>query len=345
MTSESAINIRATVERLDIPISPNGDVLESEGVVNPAAAFDRNGNLLLYPRVVAPGNESRIAIMKAEERDGEMQVDRLGYILEPEEDYELGGAIGQGCEDPRVTFIESIDRYVMSYIAYGEPGPRVALAISADGYEWERLGLVTFPEKLGDNKDAAFFPEPVLSPNGVVSLAMLHRPMTLTPQQEKSNPRDQLKYAEEERPGIHLAYVPVEAVKKELKSITCFSESLRIMSPGGTWGLLKIGGGTPPIQIEEGWLSLFHGVDPATSDNELEPPRYSAGLMICDLKQPHRVRYRSPEPLFWPETKEELEGIVSNVVFPTALIPRNGRTFDVYYGMADYCIGRLRLSL
>jgi predicted GH43/DUF377 family glycosyl hydrolase len=46
-----------------------------------------------------------------------------------------------------------------------------------------------------------------------------------------------------------------------------------------------------------------------------------------------------------PEGAEETHGIVSNVVFPTALDVRGERTFEFYYGMADARIGRARIEL
>jgi predicted GH43/DUF377 family glycosyl hydrolase len=46
---------------------------------------------------------------------------------------------------------------------------------------------------------------------------------------------------------------------------------------------------------------------------------------------------------FEPETKEEREGRVPNVVFPTAIDVRDGGEADVYYGMADFRIGAARL--
>lgn len=66
-------------------------------------------------------------------------------------------------------------------------------------------------------------------------------------------------------------------------------------------------------------------------------------------KNPHLIRYRSPEPVLTPELPKEREGIVPNVVFPTAIDRRDdlglpGR-FDVYYGMADNRIGVARLDL
>ena len=72
----------------------------------------------------------------------------------------------------------AIDRYVMAYVAFGPRGPEVAVAVSEDGLDWKRLGLLQFQgsnEPFAD-KDAAFFPEPVASPAGIESLAFYHRP-------------------------------------------------------------------------------------------------------------------------------------------------------------------------
>ena len=70
---------------------------------------------------------------------------------------------------------------------------------------------------------------------------------------------------------------------------------------------------------------------------------------MLDEKHPHLIRYRSPEPVLTPELPKEREGVVPNVVFPTAIDRRDdiglpGR-FDVYYGMADNRIGVARLDL
>jgi predicted GH43/DUF377 family glycosyl hydrolase len=129
-----------------------------------------------------------------------------------------------------------------------------------------------------------------------------------------------------------------------------FDSHRRLATPVAAWEHLKIGGGTPPILTPEGWLFLYHGVSEAL--NEPDSPgelRYSAGLLVLDEKHPHLIRYRSPEPVLTPELPKEREGIVSNVVFPTAIDRRDDlglpRRFDVYYGMADNRIGVARLDL
>ena len=79
--------------------------------------------------------------MRFNEAGDPVGVERLGIALEPEADYELRPD-GGGCEDPRITFIEPLRRYVMTYTAVSSRGPRIALAVSEDLFHWERLGLV-----------------------------------------------------------------------------------------------------------------------------------------------------------------------------------------------------------
>src|SRR5580693_7140347 len=139
-----------------------GNPMEVEGVLNPAAARGRDGQLYLFPRLVARGNFSRIGIARVRfnEAGDPSGVERLGIALEPEADYERRSDGGGGCEDPRVTFIDPLGHYVMSYTAFSSRGPRIAFAISEDLFRWERLGLATFLPYKGmefdgvDNKDA-----------------------------------------------------------------------------------------------------------------------------------------------------------------------------------------------
>jgi predicted GH43/DUF377 family glycosyl hydrolase len=46
-----------------------------------------------------------------------------------------------GIEDPRITFVEELDRYVVAYTAFSRGGPGVALALTDDFHHFERLGL------------------------------------------------------------------------------------------------------------------------------------------------------------------------------------------------------------
>ncbi|MGA9367191.1 MAG: hypothetical protein WBV35_07020, partial [Steroidobacteraceae bacterium] len=123
------------LQRLGEVMEPQpGNPQEIEGVLNPAAARGPDGNLYLFPRLVARGNYSRIGIARVifNEAGDPCGVERLGIALEPAADYELRSDGGGGCEDPRITFVEPLKRYVMTYAALSSMGPRIAFAISAD---------------------------------------------------------------------------------------------------------------------------------------------------------------------------------------------------------------------
>jgi predicted GH43/DUF377 family glycosyl hydrolase len=118
-----------------------------------------------------------------------------------------------------------------------------------------------------------------------------------------------------------------------------FAQHHLLARPESAWEAYRIGGGTVPVQTSAGWLTVYHGV-------RLNPDGgrcYQAGLLLLDRDDPRRILARSETPLFGPETAEERVGIVSNVVFPTAIEERAGG-LDVYYGMADSRIGVAHLA-
>ncbi len=349
---ETLATIDVDVTRLGLVLAPDGNPSEIEGVLNPAGARTRGGDLLLFPRAVAKGNISRLERVRVDAREPGFAARREGFALEPQAEYEVRPSPGYGCEDARVTFVPILDRYVMAYTAFGPLGPRIALALSHDAVTWERLGLVRFSEPGmidGDDKDAAFFPEPVISPAGVPSLAFYHRPMLhLSAVDGRAAIPMIERMAFEDRESIRIGYVPLESVLHDERALLDARESVLVLAPNDEWGSIKVGGGTPPVRVREGWLSLYHGVDLIDNSGSRPKFRYSAGVVIHDYERPHIVRYRSPAPVLVPESQYEVKGVVDNVVFPTAIDERpdlGERTYDIYYGRADYAIGAARLVL
>lgn len=174
-----------TIRRLGVIAEPDpGNPPEAWGILNPGAARGRDGQLYLFPRVVAEGNYSRIALARVlfDARGRPTGIERLGYALEPTEPYERNPKSGGGCEDARVTYLRPLDRYIMTYTAYTLLGPRIALAISRDLFTWERLGLLRFARGCQvnfnhyGNKDGLFFPDVLVDEHGRQSLALIHRP-------------------------------------------------------------------------------------------------------------------------------------------------------------------------
>jgi predicted GH43/DUF377 family glycosyl hydrolase len=65
---------------------------------------------------------------------------------------------------------------------------------------------------------------------------------------------------------------------------------------------------------------------------------YRMGMAVLDAREPWKVLYRHPEPIFEPEADYEVQGPVGNVVFGTGLIERNDQ-YWMYYGAGDGVIG------
>jgi predicted GH43/DUF377 family glycosyl hydrolase len=152
----------------------------------------------------------------------------------------------------------------------------------------------------------------------------------------------------ERRQSIRVAYIPLAPALQNLAAVLNVAESYLLLAPTLPWGHYKVGGGTAPIRTSHGWLEIFHGVDQLPSAEGKYRSCYSGGLLFHDLADLRKLLYVSPAPLFKPETREELEGTVNNVVFPTGIVARpdlGEDVFDIYYGMADRLIGRCRLTI
>lgn len=339
------------VERLGVIMEPQPDnPLEVEGVLNPAGAVGPDGAYYLFPRLVGEGNYSRIGVARVQYDAAGCPVDveRLGVALEPEAPYEVVKPGLGGCEDPRVTYLACGDVYVMLYTALGLLGPHVALATSRDLKTWTRHGLIDFAYENDTefnayaNKDAVLLPEPVRAPDGQLALAMLHRPMYemwLGFDGEGCVPAPPPPGIACDLPSIWISYCPLSEIDHwNGEGPVRFSQHHLLAAPDQQWESYRVGGGTVPLRTPEGWLHLYHGVELFADGGRC----YQAGALLLDREDPRRVLARSQEPIFGPDTPEERIGVVSNVVFPTAIHERNGG-MDVYYGMADSRIGVARL--
>ena len=249
--------------------------------------------------------------------------------------------------------------YVMAYVAYSPSGPRAALAISQDLYEWKRVGLIRLTPhhdadmNLYGNKDAMLFPEPLLGPDGRLSLVLMHRPMYevwIGDALEHHQPAPPPPYVVRDFWTVWLSYCPLD--EADWASPTAnravhpptFSQHHELLLPEQPWESIRIGGGTPPIRLPEGWFTMYHGIGPGARKGMLPGLRYVSGALVLDAADPRRIVYRSPEPTLVPSLPEERAGVVADVVFPTA-IDQHDEYLDIYYGMADACIGAARIEL
>lgn len=114
-----------------------------------------------------------------------------------------------------------------------------------------------------------------------------------------------------------------------------WEEGERIAGPLHPWELLQMGNCGSPIELDEGWLVLTHGVGPMR--------KYAIGAMLLDKDDPSQVLGRSRVPLLSPSDAER-EGYVPNVVYTCGAMAHAGRLF-VPYGIADSAVGFASIDL
>ena len=100
---------------------------------------------------------------------------------------------------------------------------------------------------------------------------------------------------------------------------------LPLLKPRFPWEFVQIGNCGSPIELDEGWLLLTHGVGPVR--------RYSIGAVLLDKADPSRVLARAREPLIRPEPSER-EGYVPNVVYTCGAM-RHKEHIILPYAVAD----------
>lgn len=266
-------------------------------VFNAGATLLQDGQTLLLCRVEDRRGHSHFCAARSQNGIDNWRIDDKPTLLpdpinHPEEYF--------GIEDPRITYVEELKKYAVVYTAYSQSGPCVAMALTADFKEFERLGVILPPE----NKDAALFPHRI---NG--NWALLNRPVGSIAANIWISYSPDLKHW-----GQH--HLVLEARRH------------------AWWDAHKIGLCPPPIKTEEGWLAIYHGVR-ATASGVV----YRLGLALFDLQKPEICLLRGDSWIFAPETIYERFGDVDNVVFPCGYtLGPDGDALNVYYGGADTCI-------
>jgi len=94
-----------------------------------------------------------------------------------------------------------------------------------------------------------------------------------------------------------------------------------MLKPEFPWEFVQIGNCGSPIELDEGWLLLTHGVGPVR--------KYSIGAALLDKADPSKVLARSHEPLLRPEPSER-EGYVPNVVYTCGAMRHNDQIILPY---------------
>ncbi len=270
----------------------------ANSVFNPAAAM-RDGETILLMRVEDRRGLSHLTVARSPDGVAGWRIDADPTFVAKPDTYpeEIWGV-----EDPRVTYLEEEQRWIVAYTAYSRGGPLVSLATTEDFETFERLGPVMPPE----DKDAALFP---VRFDG--RWALIHRPIPSF--------------------GVFGAHMWI-SFSPDLRHWGDHGILLKARQ-GAWWDAHKIGLSPQPLKTDRGWLILYHGVRTTASGSI-----YRLGLALLDLENPRRVLKRSSEWLFSPRAMYERLGEVADVVFPCGwtLVDDEIR---LYYGAADTSIG------
>lgn len=108
-----------------------------------------------------------------------------------------------------------------------------------------------------------------------------------------------------------------------------WSEGEKVVGPRFAWELVQIGNCAPPIELDEGWLLLTHGVGAMR--------KYCIGALLLDKDNPARVLGRTRTPLLAPADVGR-EGYVPNVVYTCGAL-KHGETLFMPFGIADCMVG------
>lgn len=328
------------VKREGILLTKTDLAFENEAVLNPAVYQDGNTLHLLY-RAVRKGNYSTIGYCRLE---GPLTVvERSGTpLISPNYNYEA-----HGVEDPRIVKIDEL--FFLSFTSYDGVNALGALATSTDLKNFEHHGIIVPQLSYEEFKRLAECSGPL---NEKYERFHVHNNVINNPDKKMllwdKNliffPRlinGRLFFFHRIRPDIQLASVNniKELTKEFWEDYLLHIDKNIALSSKHDFEASYIGGGCPPVETEQGWLVVYHGVHDTISGYV-----YSAGVALLNLENPLIEIARLPYPLFKPELEWELKGDVNNVVFPTGTALFDERLY-IYYGAADKRIACVSVNL
>lgn len=294
---------RNVVERF-----PGNPILTLEGLPFPCntvfntAATKLGNEYILLMRVENLAGRSVFALAKS--LDGYAFTVEPDFVMTPSDVEPFKTYEELGIEDPRITFMDGV--YYIMYTAYSRHGARLALAKTNDFKTYERIALISEP----NNKNGVLFPRKI---NG--RYVRLDRPYS------------------GEYGAVWVSYSD---------DLIAWYDSEVVMTPrAGYWDSDRIGAGAPPIELDYGWLEIYHGVK-----NTSFGPIYRMGAVLLDLEDPAVVIARSTVPILSPRELYERVGDVGNVVFACGAVVDEDGTLRLYYGASDthICLGTAKIT-
>jgi len=204
-----------------------------------------------------------------------------------------------GIEDARISFIE--DRYYMTTCCVSSESHSTILYSSDDGLNYNHIGIVLDHQ----NKDMLLF-EGKINNNYYALTRPLGECYFATSPSSLYHPG----------PGIHLA-MSLDMLHWKPDNNAFLRAKKSSLSN------VKIGGGTPPILTEGGWLILYHGVE-----NKNEVGIYRTFWALLDKDDPSKILYYEDNlplleanPVLLQNMKDQI--YLTDIVFTTGIVMNN----------------------
>jgi predicted GH43/DUF377 family glycosyl hydrolase len=255
----------------------------------------RSGSIAADGSVAIDPTARLASIPKIRKRTSRTNGDEIEVIFRAEEDlserviFPITDAQANGIEDARFVEFEDNGRktFYATYTAYSGRAIRSELLETTD---FQTFRMIPLSGTATRNKGMGLFPRKI---NG--RYAMIGR-------QDNEN--------------LHLIFSD---------DLYTWNGGLSFIQPAYPWEFVQIGNCGSPIELDEGWLVLTHGVGPVR--------KYSIGAVLLDKKDPARVLARAREPLVRPDPTERA-GYVPNVVYTCGAM-RHGERIVLPYAISD----------
>jgi predicted GH43/DUF377 family glycosyl hydrolase len=255
----------------------------------------RSGSIAADGSVAIDPTARLASIPKIKKRTSRVNGDEVEVSFRPEEDlserviFPITDAQANGIEDARFVEFEDGGRktFYATYTAYSGRAIRSELLETTD---FQTFRMTPLTGTATHNKGMGLFPRKIGG-----RYAMIGR-------QDNEN--------------LHLIFSD---------DLYTWNGGLSFIRPAYPWEFVQIGNCGSPIELDEGWLVLTHGVGPVR--------RYSIGAVLLDKKDPAKVLARAREPLVRPDPTERA-GYVPNVVYTCGAM-RHGERIVLPYAISD----------